>query len=231
MRKRMQITILCSSRNHPVWPQLEAWCERVRDTHEIRMVEKLTDVTSGDLLFLISCNDIVRRSVRDRFRKVLVIHASDVPHGRGFAPLNWQIIEGRNEVVVTMMEAADKVDSGDIWAQHTLRFQGHELFDELFQRLFSAELELMSHAVANFGRIEPRPQPASEGSYYRKRGPEDSRVAPDKTLAEVFDLVRASDPERYPAFFEHRGHRYAIAFTKLGAVEPATPQQATANAV
>ena len=183
------------------------------------MVDKLSEVTSGDLLFLISCSDIVPRSERDKFKKVLVIHASDVPHGRGFAPLNWQIIEGRSEIVVTMMEAVDKVDSGNIWAQKTLRFQGHELFEELFQELLLAELELMNHAVANFDHIEPKPQPAIEGSYYRKRGPEDSRVSTNQTLAEMFDLIRASDPERYPVFFEHRGHRYTITLSKISVAE------------
>ncbi|MCS7024450.1 MAG: hypothetical protein NZV14_06580 [Bryobacteraceae bacterium] len=184
--------------------------------HEVALVEHLAEVTSGDFLFLISCNQIVGRGVRDRFRYTLVIHASDVPYGRGFAPLNWQILEGKSEIVVTLMEAADKVDSGDVWAKRVLRFEGHELFEELSEKLFSTELELMSFAVNHHQQIVPQPQPAGIGSYYRKRQPEDSRIWPEQSFASAFDLIRASDPVRYPAFFDYRGYRYQVTLTKLG---------------
>jgi methionyl-tRNA formyltransferase len=113
------------------------------------------------------------------------------------------------------MEAADKVDSGDVWQKRTLHFEGNELFDELFDRLFATELALMDFAVDNFHSIVPLPQPAIEGSYYRKRGPEDGRVHPTQTIAEIFDLVRVSDPARYPVFFDHRGCRYVLQLQKV----------------
>lgn len=193
--------------------------------HEVALIEHLSEVTSGDILFLISCNQIVRKGVRDRFRHTLVIHASDVPYGRGFAPLNWQIIEGRSEVVVTLMEAAGKVDSGDVWAKRVLHFQGHELFEELFETLFATELELMTFAVNHHDIIAPEPQPEGEGSYYRKRGPEDGRIQPDQSFSSAFDLIRASDPVRYPAFFDYRGYRYHVMLTKAGP-SPLEPPQA-----
>lgn len=215
----MRISILCSSRNHPVWSRLVDWVARNSHQHQIEIVERRADVGSGDILFLISCNEIIRRDIRDRYGKVLVIHASDVPHGRGFAPLNWQILEGRNRVTVTLMEAADKVDSGDVWAKHNMDFEGHETFDELFDKLFETEIALMDFAVASYGTIQPRPQPVEEGSYYRRRTPEDGIVSSEHRLMEIFDLLRVSDPQRYPVQFEFRGHRYALTMQKLGPAE------------
>ena len=214
----MRISILCSSRNHPVWSRLTDWVARHRQEHPIELVERRAELGSGDILFLISCNEIIRREVRERFGKVLVIHASDVPEGRGFAPLNWQILEGRNRVTVTLLEAADKVDSGDVWAKHDMYFEGHETFAELFEKLFDVEIALMDFAVANYGSIEPRPQPEG-GSYYRRRTPEDGVVSVEHRLMEIFDLLRVSDPERYPVQFAFRGHRYALRMEKLGAAE------------
>jgi methionyl-tRNA formyltransferase len=34
-------------------------------------------------------------------------------------------------------------------------------------------------------------------------------------LGEAFDLLRVADPERYPAFFEHRGRTYRIRIDPL----------------
>ena len=73
----------------------------------------------------------------------------------------------------------------------------------------------MDYAVDNFGSVRPRLQSEEPPTYYRKRTPEDSRLDPDKSIAEQFDLLRVADEERYPAFMDYRGHRYKIVMTKV----------------
>jgi methionyl-tRNA formyltransferase len=73
----------------------------------------------------------------------------------------------------------------------------------------------MSDVVARFEQIEPRAQAADGATYYRKRTPEDSRIDPQRPIAEQFDLLRICDPGRYPAFFDLHGHRYRIRLDKL----------------
>jgi len=213
----MKITVLCSSRAHPVFPHLERWRAAQADRHQVALVEAVAQVEAlgrGDILFLISCHEILPPRLRALYRAALVIHASDLPRGRGWSPLVWQILEGRNDIPVTLLEAADPVDSGAIWHQVWLHFQGHELVDEIHAALFAAELELMDYAVANLGSVCPRPQ-IGEPSHYRRRLPEDSRLDPKRSLAEQFNLLRVADPDRYPAFFDHLGQRYALRISKM----------------
>jgi len=134
--------------------------------------------------------------------------------GRGWSPHVWQILEGKNQIKVTLLEAEDVVDSGKIWAQRDMVLEGHELFDEINCKLFMTELELMEFAVTNFEMVTPRVQDGRPASHYPKRNPEDSRLDTDKTLAEQFDLLRVSDNERFPAFFDFRGHRYYVQLRK-----------------
>ena len=43
----------------------------------------------------------------------LVIHESNLPSGKGFSPVQWQIMEGSNEITVCLLEAsADGIDCG-----------------------------------------------------------------------------------------------------------------------
>lgn len=217
----MKITVLCSSRAHPVYPHLVRWCAAQAGRHQVDLVEAVAQAEAlghGDLLFLVSCHEIVPPRLRAQYRAALVIHASDLPRGRGWSPLVWQILEGRDAIPVTLLEAADPVDSGAIWHQVWLRFQGHELADEIHAALFAAELALMDFAVANLEGVQPRPQ-AGEATHYRRRLPEDSRLDPARSLAEQFNLLRVADPERYPAFFDHLGHRYVLRISKLGPVD------------
>lgn len=213
----MKITILCSSSSHPVYPSLVRWRELQAGCHQVTLVETAAQAEAlgrGDILFLISCHEVVTSSLRALYRTSLVIHASDLPRGRGWSPLVWQILEGRNDIPVTLLEAADSVDGGPIWHQVWLHFQGHELVDEIQAALFDAELSLMDYAVANLDAVRPRPQ-VGEPSYYRRRLPEDSRLDPARTLAEQFNLLRVADPGRYPAFFDHLGHRYVLRISKI----------------
>ncbi len=178
------------------------------------LTTSLDKLVGGDLLFLISCSQIVRPELRRYYRHTLVVHASDLPQGRGWSPLIWQLLEGRTEIAVTLLEADDPVDSGKIWSKRWLHFEGHELFDEINQALFQAELELMDFAISQYEVIQAQAQDSQQASWYPRRHPEDSRLDPQLPLASQFDLLRVADPARYPAYFELRGYRYEITIRK-----------------
>ena len=78
------------------------------------MVSCSNMLVGGDILFLISCNEPISKDVRALFRATLVIHASDLPLGRGWSPHIWQVLEKKRFIKVTLLEAADLVDSGSI---------------------------------------------------------------------------------------------------------------------
>ncbi len=210
----MRISVVCTDRRHPVFAELERWCARHAGAHDVVLSDTFDGLPGGDLLFLISCSRIVTPTLRARYRHSLVVHASDLPEGRGWSPLIWQILEGRRDIAVTLLEAQDPVDSGAIWAKRWLHFAGHELCDEINAALFAAEVELMDYALVHCADIVPQAQDETRASWYHRRSPEDSRLDPQRPLAEQFDLLRVADPERYPAFFEWRGQCYEISIRK-----------------
>ena len=113
----MDITILCTDIAHPVNVMLTRWAATHKTQHHITIVRKLSDLLGGDILFLISCHEITTQQHRSLFTASLVIHASDLPQGKGWSPHIWQILEGKNHIVVSLIEAQDSIDSGDIWQQ------------------------------------------------------------------------------------------------------------------
>ena len=216
----MTISILCTDTSHPVVPELQRWrTEMVAHGHEVSLLFDKKELTGGDILFLVSCAQIIGAAKRAKFRSVLVLHASDLPRGRGWSPHIWEIVNGANRITVSLMEADDPVDSGDVWLKTTFDLEGYELLPEINKRLFAAELALMTRAVENFDSIQPLPQTGDPGPYLRKRTPADSRLDPGKTLAEQFDVLRVVDNERYPAFMNYRGTRYLIRIEKAASDE------------
>ncbi|MBK8754226.1 MAG: UDP-glucuronic acid dehydrogenase [Candidatus Competibacteraceae bacterium] len=210
----MKISIICSSAEHPINSYLLSWIDKQKFGHEIKLVRKKDELLGGDILFLISCNEIIDVEVRKNYRSTLVIHASNLPEGRGWSPHIWQILEGKNDIVVTLLEAEDQVDSGAIWVQRHIQFEGHELYTEINAVLFGIELELIDFAIDNFSKIVPIAQDSRNSTYYRRRKPEDSRINPEKSILDQFNLLRVADFDRFPAFFNFKGKRYLIKIIK-----------------
>ena len=211
----MNITILCSDPTHKIYTYLKKWKDLNSKNHIIFLVNSSKDVLSGDILFLISCTEIISKDIRNNFSKTLVIHESDLPQGRGWSPLVWQILEGSNVIPITRLEAEDKVDSGDIWNKSFVQLEDHETFSEINNKIFPEKLKLMDFAIQTFSSITPAPQSSENITYYQKRTPSDSKLDIIKSISEQFDLLRIADDVRYPCYFKFRGHKYKIVIEKI----------------
>ena len=51
--------------------------------------------------------------------------------GKGWSPLAWQILEGSNNIPVSLFEAVEAVDAGDVYIVDYIRLEGHELNNEI----------------------------------------------------------------------------------------------------
>ena len=212
----MKIDILCTDERHPVNPYLVRWLQAQTEQHQLALVRRRGDLTGGDVLFLVSCSELVPESMRRRYRASLVLHASDLPIGRGWSPYVWELVGGAEKITVSLLEADDPVDSGRIWRKVSVWIPRSALWNEINDALFRAEIELMDYAVAQFDAIEPVVQSENVApTYYRRRIPEDSKIDPQQSIAEQFDAIRVCDPKRYPAYFELRGCRYKLIVEKM----------------
>lgn len=206
----MKITLLCTNKEHPIYSWLVRWKRENSNKYDINLASNLSEVESGDILFLISCSVIVKKETRDEFLHTLVLHASDLPKGRGWSPHIWSVLNGEDSIVLSLLEAEDGVDTGNIWRKKKIQLDGSELFDEINNLLFDAELELIEWACENMKTCTPIPQLEKGVSYYPKRGVGDSELDISKTIEEQFNLLRVCDLERFPAFFVINGKKYKV---------------------
>lgn len=211
----MKITLLMDNPKSWYYPHALVLKQVLEERgHTIVFVHSIDDVPSGDLAFFLSCEKIIKKDVRDRNKLSLVVHSSSLPKGKGWSPLTYQILEGKNEITNTLFEAVDAVDAGRIFMQNIMQFDGHELLPELHDVQGKKINELVLAFVSAYPNVEGWTQ-AGEESFYPRRRPEDSELDPNKTIAEQFDALRVADNEKYPAFFRYRGFAYAIKIEKI----------------
>lgn len=170
-------------------------------------------INDYDVVFALSYTKILPRSFLDRNRLNVVVHASDLPDGRGFAPVQWQILEGKDEITVSLIEMAEEVDAGDILLQEKIRFDGTELYDEIRALQAQATLSLTSKFIKRYPEFQRRPQ-QGEGSIYRRRTAADGELNVDDTLRASFNLLRIANNEEWPSFFYMKGEKYILKIYK-----------------
>ena len=183
------------------------------------VVRNHDEIANGDVAFYFGCVKITPPEVLARNKRNLVIHASDLPQGRGFSPLTWQIIEGAEAIPVCLIHAAEQVDAGPIIFKEYIQLNGSEILNELRDALGAAHIALAMRYLSA-PQEPPSHEQSGEATYLKRRHPEDSCLDPHKTLAEQFNLLRTVDNERYPAFFNYAGYRY---FLRIDKCDPERP--------
>ena len=174
---------------------------------------ELEEVAGVDLLFILGYTKILPDQFLRSNGLNLVVHESELPLGKGFSPVQWQVIAGMDEIPVSLIEAVDPVDSGDIYGMTKIKLTGDELMPEIRLAQAEASKELIVSFLNEFPSVSKRSQ-AGESTYFRRRCREDDRLNPDKTIREQFNQLRVADNDMYPAYFEINGVRYILQIRK-----------------
>ncbi len=85
--------------------------------HPVSWKHNVAEIKEGNIVFYLGCGEIVSPDILSKNRHNLVVHESDLPKGKGWSPLTWQILEGKNEIPITLFEAVESIDSGPIYIQ------------------------------------------------------------------------------------------------------------------
>lgn len=211
---RLTITLLVDNPRSWFMPYaLELVSELKASGHVVWLLADAETIPTGDIAFFLSCEHIILKRIRERNTYNLVAHSSDLPRGRGWSPLTWEVLGDASTLMTVLFEADDDVDAGPIHAWNVIGLEGYELLDELHAKQAEAIKALVAGFVHEYPPSRPQQQ-TGDPSYYRRRSAADSELDANKTIAEQFNLLRVVDNDAYPAFFLYRGHRYVLRITK-----------------
>lgn len=189
--------------------------ELIKNGHNVIHKHHFDIKNKYDFAFLLSFSKIVSGSMLQLNKHNLVVHESALPKGKGWSPLTWQILNGERKCPITLFEATDNVDSGKIYLQRVMEFNGNELIDNLRKIQAENTIEMCLEFVHNYENVmnNAREQDG-ESTYYQRRTQKDSELNIEKTIKEQFNLLRVVDNEKYPAHFYIRGEKYILKIYK-----------------
>ena len=208
---------LCSDQSSWINDFIPAWALQWRAAgHSLAWAHNAALLPESHVCFYLSYGRIVGAELRARHGNNLVVHESDLPAGRGWSPLTWQVLQGAQNIVVTLFEAADEVDAGEIYGQTLIQLHGDELVADLRWQQSVATFKLCTEFIDGYPSVLhlAREQQGTP-SYFPRRKPVDSRIDLDLPLRDQFNLLRVCDNIRYPAWFECAGARYTLNINRV----------------
>lgn len=209
----MKITILTDNPNSWILPYIDDLKKELNQTNSVTHIYSTSDIIEGDIMLILSCEKILKSEHLKLHKSNVVVHPSKVPLGKGWSPLAWQILEGSNNIPVSLFEAVEAVDAGDVYMVDYINLKGHELNDEIKHQQGLITMKMVKKYIDEFESMKGIPQ-SGEETFYPRRRQKENELGIDKTISEQFNLLRVVDNERYPAHFYINGRKYIVKIYK-----------------
>ncbi|WP_415308622.1 formyltransferase family protein [Candidatus Pelagibacter sp. Uisw_099_02] len=205
--KKTSIALLLDSNNAWIIDVLKK--TKYKNILKAKIFWDLKKINNYDLVFIINYTKIIPKEILKKNRFNLVVHSSNLPRGKGFAPLQWQILENKKKIVFTMININEKIDHGDIVLQSNLLLNGLELYEELRVLQANKILKMINHIINIFPNIKLKKQ-KGKSTFYKKRNKLDSKMNINKSIKSQFNKLRIVNNEQWPAFFYYKNKKFII---------------------
>lgn len=209
MKKYIKVSILIDNPQSWFNEYLDKLFKVVRKYDpKFSFVKEARKLKKGDVLFILSCNRILTEKELEFHKNNIVVHASDLPKGRGWSPMTWQVESGKNKIPLTLFEADEECDAGDYYVKDFIKLDGMELIEDIRKKLADKIIQMIKKYLSLYP-MEPIPQ-RERATYYRKRTPKDNELNINKSLKSQFSKMRVADNKRYPSYFRYKGKKYIL---------------------
>lgn len=153
------------------------------------------EAMGAEIGILVAYGKIVPASVFNIFpHGIINIHPSLLPKGRGPTPIESAILNGLSETGVSIMQLAEAMDAGPVYAQQKISIDNKKITkQELALELLGAGSDLVVKILPGIlnNEITPKPQNEKEASYNQLIYKTDGKIAWNKPAAEIDREIRA----------------------------------------
>ena len=187
-----------------------------KKNNTVKIICDHKSISKADISFVLSYYKIIPTRFLIKSKMNLVIHESDLPLGRGFAPLTWQILNGRNKIIFSLLNinSSSKIpDSGNILLKSKIKLRGDELIDEI-RNLTVNLYKKMINKFFGFKIDFKGKKQNGQATYFKRRRLKDSKIKVNQNIKKIFNLLRVVDNTKYPAFFSYKNNKYFLRVSK-----------------
>lgn len=147
-----------------------------------------------DIAFVVGCRILLPNDIYNiPPLGTLAVHDSLLPEYRGFAPLNWSILNGEDHTGVTLYCLNELMDGGDIVAQKHVPIKFEDTAPLVYEKVCEATVTIISevYELMSQGKAHSIPQDYAIGSFTCTRTPADGLIDWSQPTTAIYNQVRA----------------------------------------
>ncbi|MEO6694993.1 MAG: formyltransferase family protein [Ignavibacteria bacterium] len=150
---------------------------------------------------------------------MIAIHHSLLPKYRGFAPVQWALINGETETGVSLFQInGGEIDSGKIIAQEKIAIEfsdhGPHIEEKATNTAIKLFLKYFEDQITN--TVIYKQQNENDATYTCKRIPEDGKINWHQTSLQIYNLIRALSYPNTEAYCLYNDDYYFINKARAG---------------
>lgn len=214
MKDKIKITFLLDKTNNWFYNYINRIKKKFNKKYFYQIKWNYKKVKNQNIVLILSYTKILPKDFLIKNELNIVIHSSKLPNNKGFAPLSYQILEGKKKIFNTMFKISEKVDEGEIIIQNSFNTNETDLYPDLRAKQANSIIKLILKFLKIYPKIKLKKQ-RSGGSFNKKRTKEDSEINIDKSIKSQFNLLRICDNEKFPAFFHFKKKKYVLKIFKV----------------
>lgn len=198
-RYEEKIAALAKSKDVPLWQMAT-----LKDADYPAIIADL----NPDLIFVVGCRVLLPETITSIPKHgCLAIHDSLLPAYRGFAPLQWSIINGEDYTGVTLFYLNERMDEGDIVMQKKVNIGPDEMAGEIYDRLNAAAVYMIrqQYPLLASGKASRKKQPGKGATYTCSRCPADGWIDWNQDTVRIYNTIRALGQPFPGAFTSYKG--------------------------
>lgn len=179
-----KVTAIAKEHHIPIF-----YTSDVKPSEYVNVLNKI----KPDIAFAIGWRHLITKEAYEIPPKgTLIIHDSLLPKYRGFAPMNWAIINGEKKTGVTLFHIAEGVDCGPIIDQLETTIEANDTAKTVDEKIITLYEQII---IKNLPALEANTaksilQDESRASYTCKRTPEDGEIHWQNTAEDIHNLIR-----------------------------------------
>ena len=212
-KKKINVSFLTDSKNDWFDKYIRKLKLSLPKKYRYAFSSNFKKINNCDIVFILNYTRILPESFLNKNKLNLVIHSSNLPKDKGFSPLNYQVLRGKNIIETCIIEAVKKVDGGNIFLKKKLKLNGTELSEELRNKQANVMISMISNFLEKYPKLKSFKQ-SGKSSFNNKRTKLDSKIDIKKSLKSQFNLLRICDNEHYPSYFHYKKRKYVLKIYK-----------------
>lgn len=186
---------------------------RVISLNDVSTYNWIRKIIKPDIGIVVGCRVLIPKEIYNIPKSGMYgAHDSLLPNYRGFAPLNWVLLNAEKKTGVSLFKISEKMDEGDLYGQSILRIKNGDSAPQLFTKICNTTEKLVINFLMECSKnnFHPKKQDDSRATYTCPRIPDDGLIDWNKSSKSIYQLILALKHPYPGAFVFHKMRKVYI---------------------